>query len=297
MVQKICQNCGKQFTTTNQNKNQPCCNIKCKKELTAKKKTKVCTVCKGNFIPSHKHHKCCSKECSTISMTIHDFFNCRHCGVKAKWLSKNKNIYCSKSCFSAYAQSKPLKQTPIKTFSVLKQSFCIDCNKEMLKKRTIKRCVECINKYNATARIKTYYKNMYGKETSNCKICSKEINLLTSKSNIYCSSECAKVNSNKNAHKHRGLSKHIQRAKKHNCKYEAGVTLYQIRKRDGNNCLICGEKVLSKNISGYSSKNATIGHIQSLCNGGSHCMQNVQLECADCNYKKGRKNGGQLRLF
>lgn len=34
-----------------------------------------------------------------------------------------------------------------------------------------------------------------------------------------------------------------------------------------------------------------------MCNGGNHTMQNVQLECAECNTKKGSNNMGQLRLF
>ena len=48
--------------------------------------------------------------------------------------------------------------------------------------------------------------------------------------------------------------------------------------------------MLKKNISGYHKDNATIGHIISLSNGGNHSMDNVQLECMECNVKKGNRD-------
>ena len=54
--------------------------------------------------------------------------------------------------------------------------------------------------------------------------------------------------------------------------------------------LICGKEVLKKNMSGYHKDNATIGHIISLSNGGNHSMNNIQLECMECNVKKGNRD-------
>jgi 5-methylcytosine-specific restriction endonuclease McrA len=90
---------------------------------------------------------------------------------------------------------------------------------------------------------------------------------------------------------------HRKRARKFNCEYDSKTTLKAIRDRDGTKCLICGKKVKAKNLAGYHKDNATIGHIIAMSNGGSHTMSNVQLECMECNTKKGVKNSGQLRLF
>ena len=90
---------------------------------------------------------------------------------------------------------------------------------------------------------------------------------------------------------------HRKRAKRLNAKYENGITVKALIERDGNKCLICKKKVLKVNKSGYHKDNATIGHIIAMCNGGEHTMRNVQLECMECNTKKGVKNGGQQRLF
>jgi len=90
---------------------------------------------------------------------------------------------------------------------------------------------------------------------------------------------------------------HRSRARKLNAKYESGITIFKLIKRDGGKCLICKKKVLSRNVSGYHKDNATIGHIVSMANGGSHTWSNIQMECMECNTKKGISNGGQLRLF
>ncbi len=57
------------------------------------------------------------------------------------------------------------------------------------------------------------------------------------------------------------------------------------------------KKVLEVNVSGYHKRNGTLGHIIAMTNGGSHTWSNIQLECMECNTKKGVRNGGQLRLF
>ena len=73
-------------------------------------------------------------------------------------------------------------------------------------------------------------------------------------------------------------------------KSESGISINKLLKRDGTKCLICGKEVLKKNISGYHKDNATIGHIISLSNGGNHSMDNIQLECMECNVKKGNRD-------
>ncbi len=53
----------------------------------------------------------------------------------------------------------------------------------------------------------------------------------------------------------------------------------QVMERDGNTCVICG-----------STENLEMGHYISKFNGGHACMDNLQVECHDCNIKNDNNN-------
>lgn len=289
MVNKLCPNCGKSFTVSNQNKNQEYCNNKCKTELNNKRKTKQCEYCHKDFVAkSLGKNRFCSRECSYESMKIHDDYNCKNCGKQVKYKSNQSNIYCSKKCYSEYTQDQnKLKPINMKLYSNVYFINCKQCNNLFTsQKQNYCYCSsKCSNNF-------SYYnsKPIYKRE---CNVCNK-IFQTKFKTQNQCSNDCIdifKKQKNKELNrKHRQCRKHTGRAKKFNVKYESGISINKLLKRDGTKCLICGKEVLKKNMSGYHKDNATIGHIISLSNGGNHSMNNIQLECMECNVKKGNRD-------
>lgn len=309
MVSKICPNCGINFIVSNQNKNQECCNRKCKTELNNKRKTKQCEYCNKPFVANKTTSRYCSKDCNYKARKIYDDVNCLNCNKQFKYLTKNRNIYCSKKCYSEYTQKqnklKPPKIKEPKLFSLIYFNSCNNCGAKFTSKR--KNSKYCNSDECTKERIRIYqYILKNGKTNKTCKECKKEFEFYKSKYSSFCSDACSNSNIKKRTkesnkkRKSLGLKEkdnHRKRAKKYNTKYENGITISKLKERDGDKCLICNKKVLKNNVSGYHKLNATVGHIIAMCNGGNHTMQNVQLECMECNIKKGTKNEGQLRLF
>lgn len=307
MLNKQCPNCGKSFTVSNQNNKQECCTSKCKTELNNKRKTKQCEYCHKDFIAqSVSKNRFCSKDCSNKSMKVYNDFNCKNCGKQVKYKSNQSNIYCSKKCYSEYTQAqnklKPIAK-PIKLSSLVYFNECIQCNK-LFSSQKQNSCY-CSSKCRSNF---GYHNNkpIYSKDCSECKSTFET----TIKTKHTCNKQCEEIRILKyraiQAKEYKKKSKangtyakdtHRKRAKRLNAKYENGITIKALIERDGNKCLICKKKVLKVNKSGYHKDNATIGHIIAMCNGGEHTMRNVQLECMECNTKKGVKNGGQQRLF
>ena len=288
MVTKQCLNCGNNFTVSNQNKNQPCCNVKCKTELTNKRKTKECEYCNKPFVADKTTSRYCSRDCNYKAIKIYDDVNCLNCNKQFKYLTKNKNIYCSRKCYSEYTQRQnKLKLNNTKSYSNVYFINCKQCNNLF----TSQKQNSCYCSSNCSS-IFSYYKRkpIYKRE---CDVCN-ELFETKLKTQNQCSNDCIKIfkkQKNKEVNKkYRQCRKHIGRAKKFNVKYESGISIAKILKRDGTKCLLCSKEVLKKNISGYHKDNATIGHIISLSNGGSHSMDNVQMECMECNIKKGNRD-------
>lgn len=93
MVTKICQYCGKEFITTNQNKNQPCCNRECKSNLIKQSKTKICECCNKEFVAEKHNTKYCSVECRIKSVTIYGNVVCKNCNTEFKF-EDNVRLEC-----------------------------------------------------------------------------------------------------------------------------------------------------------------------------------------------------------
>lgn len=181
------------------------------------------------------------------------------------------------------------KQKKIKLSSKLHHNECARCNKIFIAKQ----------KNNSYCSVTCYYQYSLEVGINECVVCSNMFKTKKPKEKC-CSDECRvkhrksrrakNIRNSKRKKKDNGTyekDSHRSRAKRLNAKYERGVTLSNIIKRDGNKCLICGKKVLDNNVSGYHKDNGTIGHIIAMCNGGEHTMRNVQLECMECNVKKG----------
>lgn len=313
MVNKLCPNCGKSFIVSNQNKNQECCNNKCKTELNNKRKTKQCEYCHKDFVAkSLSKNRFCSRECLSNSLrTPTLIFKCKQCGnefEERKKGNKDSNVFCNRNCYKDYMNENRLSniltkeefikrqseknklKRKIKTFSVLHHLNCKECNKVFVSKAKNKKyCSHKCMSYSS--------KPLLNKK---CTICNNDYTTKLESKN-QCSDECKEEHKkhilDQQRKKNRHLRKHIDRAKKFNVEYDNKTTLFNIRKRDGKRCLLCGKKVLIINQSGYHKDNATVGHIVALSKGGNHTMQNVQLECMECNMKKGTKTLGQPRLF
>lgn len=70
-----------------------------------------------------------------------------------------------------------------------------------------------------------------------------------------------------------------------------------LRKRDGEACWLCGERMLFQedNLSGYipahDPRDATIDHVVERCNGGSNAYENLRLAHRECNNMRSNGHG------
>jgi len=316
MKKAICKTCGKEFKQT---ANQLCCSKECKKKYTIKQNTKVCEVCCEEFVAKNKKQKCCSLKCSKILGGItnaknndtYKFYECKQCSKKFRRKRNSTNTFCSRDCSFKWKEEHKLsedelkrrvKERTVKTFSKLYINECVECGKKFTSKRKKKRCSkECEKKYYARKDRQKQHKKLL--KNKSCIICGKDFIGMPSKST--CSNECKDIHKKNLERRYRRKARqdgrlersdHIRRAKHFGVEYEKGITITKIKKRDGEKCLICGVKTLSKNVPGYHKRNATIGHLIPVSLGGSHTLDNVQLECMRCNTKLGATPHGQLRI-
>ena len=121
------------------------------------------------------------------------------------------------------------------------------------------------------------------------------------KTSLYCSEKCKrkakrirrkdrnpgyKHNKNKRFRRERD---YISRAKKYGCKYEHGITIKAVFKRDNGICNICGEPcdINDKTYGDFGPYYPSVDHVIPLSKGGSHTWDNVQLAHMICNsYKR-----------
>jgi 5-methylcytosine-specific restriction endonuclease McrA len=81
---------------------------------------------------------------------------------------------------------------------------------------------------------------------------------------------------------------HVRRARERSLFVES-VDLLVVFERDNWRCGICGKKV--------KPKDASLDHIIPLAQGGKHEYANVQCAHKRCNFSKGARGSGQLRLL
>ena len=115
----------------------------------------------------------------------------------------------------------------------------------------------------------------------------------------YCSDKCRKARERKVYGK---TGNHRKRAAKYGCKYESGISLHRLIKRDGLRCAICGD-MCDINDRSYGNGNGplypSIDHIVPISKGGGHTWNNVQIAHIICNILKrdkiDEKYGNALR--
>lgn len=308
MELKQCPICGNNFNIKPSQHNKIFCNIQCKKKHTQNINTKECIQCGKKYISNKHTSKYCSKECSHEAQRILTrLFNCVECGKSFKEKSNTINKFCSRECsfknlnknklsnILAPGELKARDMIRNKAHSVLQELDCNYCKKKFYSKPTRKYCSDICSKKKLAR--DSAIRNGY-KINRACNICGKQFNYLDNMHDNQCSTKCYKKHKSEQKKKNRTSSqKHKQRARRLKAEYEPGITIKKLLIRDGNKCLICNKKVLNINVPGYHKDNATIGHIIAMINGGNHTWSNIQLECMECNTKKGVRDGGQLRLF
>lgn len=101
----------------------------------------------------------------------------------------------------------------------------------------------------------------------------------------FCSKKCR--NKWENRLREKRKSKRTKQAKQ-NGKYDKGITLEKLYKRDHGICYLCG-KQLNLNAPYNDPLAPTIEHVIPIIKGGTHTWDNVRLACRSCNNKKGSK--------
>lgn len=108
----------------------------------------------------------------------------------------------------------------------------------------------------------------------------------------YCSNLCKL----KHEYKIKSGSTHRRRAKKFGGRYES-FSKWDIFKRDGWKCAICGVPTPERLSGSGVDRSPELDHIVPLARGGDHIPSNVQCCCRKCNLAKGDKPLGQIRIF
>ena len=107
----------------------------------------------------------------------------------------------------------------------------------------------------------------------------------------FCSLSCSRRSSKRN-------SKHKRKTRIKEC-YVEPVSKFELFKRYGGKCAICGRKLNLDRLVPHPLA-VTIDHIIPISMGGEHSYKNTQLACFKCNYSKGdglTTNGEQLKMF
>jgi len=125
---------------------------------------------------------------------------------------------------------------------------------------------------------------------------------------VCCSDECSKARSKRagilqaaSARKHGSKADrdrfygYLRRSRVADRESET-FTSDEIFQRDRWVCGLCGKKVL-RNLRWPDKRSASVDHIQPISEGGKHVRANVQCAHLECNSRKGRGAGGQLRMF
>lgn len=84
---------------------------------------------------------------------------------------------------------------------------------------------------------------------------------------------------------------HVRRARIRGNKYEQGITVPALRKRDGTQCHYCSVTMVFGRFKKGERPDemATLEHKQAIARGGSHTWENCVLACWRCNSAKGAK--------
>lgn len=100
---KICEVCGKEFSTSEDAK---FCSKKCLGEYFKRQEVKTCPICGKTFSDVvSKHRKHCSPECAAKAMQKRETRTCLHCGKKFSVQVSRTQKFCSRECFYQFKRT------------------------------------------------------------------------------------------------------------------------------------------------------------------------------------------------
>lgn len=241
-----CRNCGKTFThKANGGSAQKFCSNKCR--------------CDYNY----KNRKVKIKR------------TCKICNKEFLADSYNKNI-CSDKCVEYKKEQSRINKTKerLKNKRIkLYKTRCNYCGEEIISKYKRKYCNEL-----CSDRMDSKKRSLRKRKLKRCRNC----NVWHRKIGFCCSEECRrKVNAALNKEYGKMRYKNARR----NGKFDRGITIERLIKRDGEQCYLCGDTVLFDNDINHP-KYPTIEHVLAINNGGTHSWDNVKVACRECNTRK-----------
>lgn len=241
-----CKNCGKTFThKSNGGTAQKFCSHKCR--------------CDFNY----KNRKVKVKR------------TCEICNKKIIADNYYTNI-CSDECIKYKKEQikliktkEKLKNKKIKVY----KTKCKHCDNTIISKRKRSYCNDvCVDK------AKNKRRSLRKRKFKKCHNCS----AWHYKVGFYCTERCRKkVNSIMN----KEYNKVRYKIAKENGKFDRGITIEKLMKRDGERCYLCGDAVLF-DLHYLHPKYPTIEHVLAIKNGGTHSWDNVKVACRECNTRK-----------
>lgn len=266
MVNKQCEGCGKEFASQKRD-NTRTCSIACRAAINKhpqKGSVKACEVCREVFIVKHiRWSRTCGRKCAHVLRvnegTNSKLVDCSWQGKMTTWMKRKQQSWKTRlnpcpQCGGYCATKVGRCDRCIKRLSSKGLGSTLQKVQEWLK-RSEKKCDQCDN-------VAEWH----------CSICT----------------ECAKQREKalKKASSHKG------RCLRHNCEYQANVSITSIIERDGIKCHYC--KVKTTRNAHNAPAQAEIDHVIPISKGGGHTMANVVIACRKCN---GAKHDKEWTLF
>lgn len=318
----VCQQCGIQYQREYQTgRPSRYCSLVCKylaneaakkgrRRATAKDRrqaierarTRTCPICGRSFRAQNSQQMYCSISCANVPRnklrsTIKPCV-CQGCGKTFMPKEANRTTYCSREC--AFAHWKATRGNrckvcgvrihPDKTYcDICKSAVCEECGRAFIPKRFAKTCSEECRSVRQKRRAMEADAAKHPHLLLTCRECGAAFTPeYKNKHRDYCSDACAD--------KHNGrVAKATRRARMHDVEYES-VDPYDVFKRDGWRCHICGCRTPQRLRGTLDNRAPELDHITPLALGGPHTYANTACACRKCNQQKGAQLLGQMRL-
>lgn len=290
-------------------------------------RTVRCAQCDSTFIATGSSSKYCSVSCRQAASR--KGYVCRNCG--APFYSETKGRKLCDSCRNAKCKAKGCEVSPAGAAVRFQLGYCnphylrfkshgdpLAGNKSPSVAKALdhrdgtRTCSRC----NERKPLSGYYKDKLGTKghRSYCRECQKNIateNYLKDPEkkkqyqrehrieNIKAVRAADSERYERDKDKRITLAEahgHIRRARKASVPFEPGLTKIALRKRDGDDCVYCGQLMVFRRATNreFRDDDATIEHRVPLSRGGKHVWSNVVLACRECNLSKNQKTESEF---
>lgn len=203
---------------------------------------------------------------------------CQGCGQAFRPKEANRSQFCSRECYFASIHREPEPKPS-----------CSECGKPTSRQGKLACSRACALAKGRRLHKEKYYvpaRTVNPFSTITCKYCGNtfECNFIVVR-RLFCSKRCTER-----------YTKDLRTARLRTNGQVEQFSRYEIYKRDGWHCQICGRKVERRLRSG-DRMSATLDHVIPVSRGGQHMRANVRLAHMICNSLKRDGDGGQLLLF